>query len=342
MEMIGFPATLAGLLYKRNRELQEAAMKEPKPTASKQKSKQKLIEDPTPLSAAEKLALLSAEVEQEAAAAEKSRSIAPVTGSRSGLTQTSAASDRQEITESEKSNAWAFWLITILSLFLYNAPIVGLLLSPISTFATMVHEMSHALVCIFTGGYVSGMTIVSDGSGHGGLTFCRGGLPFFYTQAGYLGTAVFGCLLIFLGQFKKISKGILMFMGGTIGLASIFLVGLNVLNTGWQGFLSMIAGLMLSGFLVWAGVKWRSHYANLLLLFLAVQTALNSVTSIVYLAQVSLGLTPFASFSDATSMQDMTGLPAGFWSIIWVLMSVAMLGATLYYTYGRNLIKKSQ
>jgi Peptidase M50B-like len=314
-------------------------MKEQKPTASKQKSKQKLVEDPTTdLTAAQKLELLSAEVERESAAA-KSTSGSLIAGS--GASSNSKSAEKQVITVSERSNAWAFWLITILSLFLYNVPIIGLLLSPISTFATMVHEMSHAIVCILTGGWVSGMTIVSDGSGHGGLTFCRGGMPFFYTQAGYLGAAVFGCLLIFLGQFQKISKGILMFMGGTIGLASIFLVGFNVLNTGWQGFVSMIAGLMMSAFLIWAGAKWRSHYANLLLLFLAVQTALNSVTSIAYLAQVSLGLTAFDSFSDASSMQDMTGLPAGFWSLAWVLMSVAMLAATLYFTYGRKLIKKS-
>ncbi|CAN5442942.1 hypothetical protein BH10CYA1_BH10CYA1_44200 [soil metagenome] len=302
-------------------------MKEAKPTASKQKSKQKLVEEPKayPLTAAEKLESLSAEIANQTKAPKETKETA----------------GKQKITGSEKSNAWAFWLITILSLFLYNAPIVGLLLSPISTFATMVHEMSHAIVCLATGGYVTGMTIVSDGSGHGGLTFCRGGMPFFYTQAGYLGAAVFGCLLIFLGQFQKISKGILMFMGGTIGLASIFLVGFNVLNTGWQGFLSMIAGLLMSGFLIWAGMKWRAHYANLLLLFLAVQTALNSVTSIVYLAQVSLGMTPFGSFSDASSMEQMTGLPAGFWSIMWVFASALMLGATLYFTYGRSLIKKS-
>jgi len=302
-------------------------MKEAKPTASKQKSKQKLVEEPKayPLTAAEKLESLSAEIARETKAPKETKETA----------------GKQTITGSEKSNAWAFWLITILSLFLYNAPIVGLLLSPISTFATMVHEMSHAIVCLATGGYVTGMTIVSDGSGHGGLTFCRGGMPFFYTQAGYLGAAVFGCLLIFLGQFQKISKGILMFMGGTIGLASIFLVGFNLLNTGWQGFLSMIAGLLMSGFLIWAGMKWRAHYANLLLLFLAVQTALNSVTSIVYLAQVSLGMTPFGSFSDASSMEQMTGLPSGFWSVMWVLASVLMLGATLFFTYGRNLIKKS-
>ncbi|MBS1955412.1 MAG: M50 family metallopeptidase [Cyanobacteria bacterium SZAS-4] len=313
-------------------------MKESKPTASNQKPKQKLVEEPKlkqklveepktyPLTAAEKLEKLSAEIARESKAPK----------------ETKATEGKQNITGSEKSNAWAFWLITILSLFLYNAPIVGLLLSPISTFATMVHEMSHAIVCLLTGGHVSGMTIVSDGSGHGGLTFCKGGWPFFYTQAGYLGAAVFGCLLIFLGQFQKISKGILMAIGGTIGLASIFLVGANVLNTGWQGFFSLIAGLSISGFLIWAGIKWRAHYANLLLLFLAVQTALNSVTSIIFLAQVSLGMVPFDSFSDASSMEQMTGLPAGFWSVMWVLASVLMLGATLYFTYGRNLVKKSK
>ncbi len=311
-------------------------MKDGKPPASKQKAKQKLVEEPKPklvvdepkaypMTALEKLESLSAEIAKESKAPK----------------ETKANAGKQNITGSEKSNAWAFWVITILSLFLYNAPIVGLLLSPISTFATMVHEMSHAIVCLLTGGHVSGMTIVSDGSGHGGLTFCKGGWPFFYTQAGYLGAAVFGCLLIFLGQFQKISKGILMSIGGIIGLASIFLVGFNLLNTGWQGFFSMLAGLAMSGFLIWAGMKWRAHYANLLLLFLAVQTALNSVTSIIFLAQVSLGMTPFDSFSDASSMEQMTGLPAGFWSVMWVLASVLMLGATLYFTYGRNLIKKS-
>jgi Peptidase M50B-like len=254
---------------------------------------------------------------------------------------TTTQTTKQTITGAEKSNAWAFWLITVLSLFLYHVPIIGLLLSPINTFATMVHEMSHALVCLVTGGYVSGMTIVSDGSGHGGLTFCRGGMPFFYTQAGYLGAAIFGCLLIFLGQYQKISKGILCLMGATIGLASIFLVGFNMLNTGWQGFFSMAWGLVMSAFLLWAGIKWQAHNANLLLLFLAVQTALNSVVSIIYLASVSIGLTPFSSFSDASSMESMTGIPAAVWSVMWVSFSVAMLGGTLYLTYGRALIRKS-
>src|SRR5271163_4876737 len=96
-------------------------------------------------------------------------------------------------------NNYSFWIIVIGSLLLSHSPGFSWLFAPINIFTTAVHEMGHALVCLATGGQVSGLTIVGDGAGHGGLTFCQGGNPFFYTQAGYLGAAVFGCLLIILG-----------------------------------------------------------------------------------------------------------------------------------------------
>lgn len=241
-------------------------------------------------------------------------------------------------TKGNSVNLYAFWTITALSLVLYDAPIVGLLLSPVNQFATMVHELGHAFVCLATGGWVSGLTIVSDGHSHGGLTFCHAGLPFLYTQAGYLGTAVFGCSLIFAAQYPRLSKGLLCLMGAIMAIASIVLVGFNMLNTGWQGFFSMLWGLGLSGFLLWAGIKWKAHNANFLLLFLAVQTALNSVQSLIMLAQVSLGFIPINTFSDATSMQSMTGIPAAAWSVFWVLCSLLMLAITIFTTYGRGLV----
>ena len=127
-------------------------------------------------------------------------------------------------------------------------------------------------------------------------------------------------------------------MGGIMAIASIVLVGFNMLNTGWQGFFSMLWGLGLSGFLLWAGIKWKAHNANFLLLFLAVQTALNSVQSLIMLAQVSLGFIPINTFSDATSMQSMTGIPAAAWSVFWVFCSLLMLAITIFSTYGRGLV----
>src|SRR5271170_495087 len=89
--------------------------------------------------------------------------------------------------------------LTLASMVLWQAPIASWILGPVGIFVTTLHEMSHALVCIATGGTVSGLTIVPDSSGHGGVTLCKGGNPFLYVQAGYLGTAFWGCLFIILG-----------------------------------------------------------------------------------------------------------------------------------------------
>lgn len=251
---------------------------------------------------------------------------------------TSEGKQAVKIEAKKATNSWLFWTLAICSVVLYKVPILGLILAPINTFATMIHELSHALVCIVTGGYVSGMTIVSDGGGHGGLTFCHAGNPLFYTPAGYLGTAVVGSLLVFLGQFPRLSKGILFLIGTAIGLASLILVGANIINTGMQGFFSLVWGLAIAGFLLWAGMKWKPSTANVLLLFLAIQTALNSFTSLVLLAEVSLGIIPTSAFSDATSMAALTHIPAAFWSVLWSVMSAALLAATLWWSYGRQLL----
>lgn len=237
-------------------------------------------------------------------------------------------------------NATTFWSLVLVSLFLSQIPILDLLTGPLTTFTTMVHEMGHALVCLLTGGSVSGLTIVSDGQGHGGLTLCHGGMPFFYTQAGYLGTAFFGCLLIFLGQYQRLSKGVLMGIGGISALGSLLLMGGGLFSTGWQGFFSMLWGVVLSAFLIWAGIKWKPSSANTLLLFLAIQTALDSVKSIFLLVKVAVGLVPLHTFSDATSMADITGLPAGFWSFAWVIISIGMVALTMRFTYGRHFFRK--
>lgn len=207
---------------------------------------------------------------------------------------------------------------------------------PIKILVTCVHELGHALVCLATGGAVSSLTIVPDNHGHGGLTFCQGGNPFFYSQAGYLGSAFFGCLLIAIGQAKQAARPMLILMGLVIAGASLVLMPGTVFNRGeiFQGIGSVIWGLIIAGALIWSGAKLSNALAHLLVLFLAVQIALNSLTDVWYLVQISMGLNPFASFSDATNMQDMTGVPALAWSLFWALSSVLMLAGTLKWCYG--------
>jgi peptidase M50B-like protein len=68
-----------------------------------------------------------------------------------------------------------------------------------------------------------------------------------------------------------------------------------------------------------------------LLSLLAVQVALNSVYDIRILFLIDRGR------SDAATMAQLFLLPSWVWATSWMLMSVAMLGATLWMTRGRAM-----
>jgi hypothetical protein len=232
------------------------------------------------------------------------------------------------------------WLLVLsaLSIALWDVPWAKGILFPVRTFVTAVHEIGHAVACLATGGAVHGMTIVSDGNGHGGLTFCSGGMPFIYTQAGYLGTALFGCVLIFLGRYPKAAKAVLILMGAAISLASVFFVSQTFgdFSRLLQAVGSFIWAAAIGGGLIWSGLKLKPALANFVLLFLAVQTSLNALTDVVIVVKLSLGMYGFGvdTSSDAGSMAAMTFLPAAFWSLLWGAASVLMLAFTLWYCYG--------
>jgi hypothetical protein len=237
-------------------------------------------------------------------------------------------------------NAFSFWTITILSLVASHMPGLAWVFAPINIFTTTVHEMGHALVCLATGGTVSGLTIVADGAGHGGLTFCQGGNQFLISQAGYLGAAIFGSFLIVLSQYPKLSTAILVGSGFAIACASILLMPGTLFQPGMflQGLGSIAWALALACALIWSGFKLKSGQAHLVVLFLAVQTALNSLTCIGDLIGLSLGMSNIHAFSDASTMANMTGIPAFIWSIFWGLAALAIVGITLKETYGKRLL----
>jgi hypothetical protein len=225
-------------------------------------------------------------------------------------------------------------LVLFASVLLAQIPYVNWIFGPINTFVTAVHEMGHALVCLMTGGQVSGLTIVSDGHGHGGLTFCRAGWPFLYTQAGYLGTTFFGCLLIASARYPRLSRLMLGFIGLALATSTIFLMSGTIFQQ-WrilEGLGSMFWGLVLAAGFIFAAVRMNARSANIMLLFVAVQVALNAVQGVMYLMTSSFGISP-GQWSDATNMQNMTGVPAFVWGFLWAAISLAMVGATLWWTW---------
>ncbi len=231
-----------------------------------------------------------------------------------------------------------FWGVLIASLVLSKIPGAEIFFTPLNQFATLVHEFGHAIVCVLTGGHVNGMTIVADGAGHGGLTMSQGGIQFFSIQAGYLGTAIFGSVLVYLSQFHKLSKGILVGIGSIIGLASIFFIAPTLLSASFvQAFFSLLWAVAMAAATIYAGLKLKDSNANLLVLFLAIYTAMDSLRAI----SIVLSATMFGStvWSDATVMEQLFVLPAVFWSFLWATLSAVMLGTTVWFTYGLGAVK---
>lgn len=290
----------------------------------------------------EKLARLENEVAVSKVTDSPSSALpSPVVSAKTVAAVSPASASQLSFMHNPRWNMSVFWLLVVFSVLLSNVPGIHFLLTPVNQFVTMVHELGHTLVTIFTGGQAT-FTFVPDGQGHLGLTHSKGGIAFLSIQAGYIGTTLFGCLLIYLGQYPRFSKYILSGLGVAMIACSILFILPGLLNP--VNFIQVIGSLIwalgLGGACIYLGKKLQPAWANLLVLFLAVQTALSSLALLWGLVPHALGLAG-SHFSDATLMAELIPftLPV-FWVLLWVSISILMLFLTLKHTYGAAFMKK--
>lgn len=213
-----------------------------------------------------------------------------------------------------------FWAAVAVSLVVSLTPWAEFILYPFRLFTTWVHECGHALMTVLVGGRVASITIEPDASGltHSLVPVGRitGGLV---ASSGYLGAAVVGCLLMAATRVEKWAHAILM------GLGVFMLLTLVLWMRNLFGFVVVLAwGVVL----VTLARKGIANALLFLLSLLAIQVALNSVYDIRALFLIGRGQ------SDAATMARLFLLPSWVWAMSWMLISVAMLGATLWMTRG--------
>jgi Peptidase M50B-like len=214
------------------------------------------------------------------------------------------------------------WVAVAVSLVISFTPWAQFLLYPFKLFTTWVHECGHALMTVLVGGRVTSITIEPDTSG---LTqslvpvgrVARG----LVASSGYLGAAVVGCLLMAATRVEKRAHVIL------LGLGVFMLLTLVLWMRNLFGFGVVLAWGVALVTLARKGIAGALRF---LLSLLAVQVALNSMYDIRVLFLIDRG------HSDAAAMARLFLLPSWVWATSWMLMSVAMLGATLWMTRGRT------
>jgi hypothetical protein len=203
---------------------------------------------------------------------------------------------------------------SVVTLLLYFIPFAWIVVYPFRLFVTFIHEGGHALGALLTFGAVEQINLHLDASGE---TYTRGGMPLVVSSAGYLSSTVYGAGLLMLGQQGGRAKAVL-------AATALAVAGLTVLYV--QGIFGWLVGLGLTVGLILTAVAATVRVAHFLLSFLAVQCCLNAL----YDLRTLFFISAFSNaHSDARNMQSFTGVPAIFWALVWLVVSLAVLAQAL-------------
>ena len=191
---------------------------------------------------------------------------------------------------------------------------------PLKIFVVFLHELSHALAGVATGGSID--RIVLDPY-QGGATYVRGGNPFLLLSAGYLGSLLWGLGLLLIARTRpRIARKVIYV------LAIIFLAVTALFVRNSFGF---VFGLAFGLALLVAGRKLPDGGIVVLLTTLGLTSALYALFDIRddILARPDLP-------SDAHMLSELTGIPTLAWGFFW-----GALALVLCFVVGRRLYQKA-
>lgn len=221
---------------------------------------------------------------------------------------------------------------------LWNVPALDFIVYPLRLFVTYVHEAGHSLMALLTGGRVISFVVNSDGSG---LATTAGGTRALILPAGYIGAAFFGAALFYLTNTFRRPRTLAFGLGGLLIFFTLMYSGVG--SSGAP--LAFLVGILSGAALI--GMGWKlSRDVNLLVLsVLAMMTGLNALLDLWYIVQspnVSGAQGMVRNDAAAFSQNVAPIFPASIWALIWALIAVGMLGAAIYYSLLRPLLKDAE
>lgn len=203
-----------------------------------------------------------------------------------------------------------FWVVeaALLALIvhLWETPVV----SPIRLLVVLIHEASHGLASVLTGGRIVGIRITAL---EAGLCRWEGGSLWIVTIAGYLGSALFGGLLLVVSARSFAARATL----ASVALSLFFL-----LPFAEDGFTLRFTLLVVVCFA--SGSLLKPNLARMALRFLGSASCLYVVLDVWHdLVQ------PGTVENDATVLARATGIAAPLSGFAWFAASLAVFVAAL-------------
>lgn len=200
----------------------------------------------------------------------------------------------------------------------------SVILYPFRLMVTYVHEMGHGLAAILSGGKFESFHVLGNGAG---AAFTDGGNRHLILPAGYLGTALFGAVLLYACNRIKRVRWVAMACGIFFTVTALLFAGTGTWNevAAFTSFFAMFVGVIIG--MVFMAVGWLgSPMVNVFVLnLLAFTVGFNALSDLIFLMNyqtASLGDVP----NDAAAMAKLTNMPTMAWIIIWLMAAVLMVG----------------
>lgn len=203
----------------------------------------------------------------------------------------------------------------LLALASWVIPILALAALPIQYLYTHLHEISHALVAVATGGTGVTIRVFADGSG---VTTSFGGWQLLVSPAGYVGGTIFGAAILFWSRSAEGARKALSSIAVVLGIGLLLwirgdLFGLISAVLGIAG-LALAAKYLKGDALAFCG-QFIGAYLSL--------ASLQAVFSIFGFGSMAMQV------NDAVILEQATGIPAALSALLWAGVSVTVVVAML-------------
>jgi hypothetical protein len=192
-------------------------------------------------------------------------------------------------------------LIGASSVFFWHSPV----LVPLKIFVVFVHETAHALATVCTGGRVLSMVVTPWESG--AVQFI-GGSPLLIASAGYVGSALFGGVMLLLAGRPRWAPAIFASLAVLFGVVTLWFVRHTF------GVVFGLGTATVCGVLAWKRVPGAYYLVDVL-----------AVMSALYALYDLSDLLRFGARTDAVILAQMTHVPAFVWACLWSALSVLVI-----------------
>jgi hypothetical protein len=201
----------------------------------------------------------------------------------------------------------ALWL-------LWNTPTV----LPLKLFVVFLHEISHGIAAVATGGRIDRIVIEAN---EGGACYCGGGSPFVTLSAGYLGSLAWGLALMWLARFERRAHWTTAAIGAVTGLVTLLYI---------RTMFGFVFGLGVAAALLVAARRLPGPWNARFLYALGMTSALYAILDIKSDIIDRPGLD-----SDARMLAELTGVPTLVWGGLWIGIALGVV-----YLVARRAVRR--